>query len=371
MHFPIVVLLLVVWMMQEASGQAVEAAPSDSAQVVYKNKLLIFPIVALSKETSWVLGVANAYIFKTDKKDTALRYSTMPSGILYSLNNQIMVALAVNIFLPKERYIIRAENWMSKYPDRFWGIGNDTDEQPYESYTFTHVYTNPQFYRKVVKNFYLGIGFDFQRVFNIEYVPNGYFVQDSVLGVYDRTNYQVFGYSFLVNWDSRNHTYVPNKGELLRLRYTVFDTHMGSDYAFHALEVDYRKFIRITGQSTLGLHTLGLFNFGDPPLRNLALLGSNNIMRGYFNGRFRDNHAWAAQVEYRFPIRGRFGGVAFAATGQVAHSLGEFGLSALKPAIGAGVRYAVLRKEKLNLRFDVGFGSKGSINYYIVLAESF
>ena len=74
----------------------------DSVKVTYKNKLLIFPIVALSTETSWVLGIANAYIFKTSKKDPALRTSTMPSGFLYTLNDQILIALGANIFLPKE-----------------------------------------------------------------------------------------------------------------------------------------------------------------------------------------------------------------------------------------------------------------------------
>jgi hypothetical protein len=31
----------------------------------------------------------------------------------------------------------------------------------------------------------------------------------------------------------------------------------------------------------------------------------------------------------------------------------------------------VLRKEKLNLRFDIAAGAGGALNYYVVLAESF
>jgi outer membrane protein assembly factor BamA len=343
----------------------------DSATtVLYKDKLLVFPLVALSKETSWVFGVANAFIFKTNKNDSTLRFSTIPSGLLYTLNNQILVALGANIFLPKERYIIRFENSASKFPDKFWGIGNDTDNNSYESYTYTQFYINPQIYRKVARNFFLGLGLDYQRVFHIQYESGGYFDQEKVLGVYDKVQYHVFGYSFFINYDSRNHTYVPNKGELFRLRFTNFDKNIGSDYAFQAFELDYRKFIKITRHSVLAIHSLGLFNLGDPPFRNLALLGGNSIMRGYYQGRYRDNKFWGAQVEYRFPIKGRFGGVAFAGAGQVAHVFSDFGMDRFKPSVGTGLRFAVLKQEKLNLRFDVALGNN-SFNYYIVLAESF
>jgi hypothetical protein len=343
----------------------------DSVKPSYKNKFLVFPLVALSTETNWVFGVANAYIFKTAKKDSALRVSTIPSGLLYTLNNQILIALGANIFLPKERYIIRFENSFSKFPDKFWGIGNNTDNNVSESYTFTQFYINPQLYRKVWGDFFLGAGVDFQRVFNIEYKANGYFDQDKVLGVFDRSSYTVFGYSLFINHDSRNHAYVPDRGSLFRVKFSNFDKALGSDYSFRVIEIDYRKFIRITKKSILGIHSLSTFNFGDVPYRNLAILGGNNMMRGYFAGRYRADKFIGVQAEYRFPIKGRFGAVGFAGLGEVANNFDEFGLDKIKPSLGAGLRVAILKQEKLNLRFDIAGGNGGSFNYYIVLAESF
>ncbi|MCA6381812.1 MAG: BamA/TamA family outer membrane protein [Cytophagales bacterium] len=345
----------------------------DSAKASYKNKLLVFPLLASSPETSWVFGVANAFIFKTAKSDSVLRVSTIPSGILYTLNNQILIALGANIFLPKERYIIRFENSFSKFPDKFWGIGNNTDgrEEDPEPYTFTQFYINPQLYRKVYGSLFLGGGVDFQRVFDIEYKPNKYFVQDKVLGVYDRSSYSVFGLSLFINYDSRNHAYVPDRGGLFRVRFSNFDTRLGSDYNFRTVEIDFRKFIRVTEKSIFAIQSFNTFNFGDTPYRNLAILGGNSMMRGYFAGRYRDQKFAGMQAEYRFPIKGRFGGVAFAGVGQVANSFGDFGFDKLKPSIGTGIRAAVLRKEKLNLRFDIAAGSGGTVNYYVVLAESF
>jgi Omp85 superfamily domain len=343
----------------------------DSIKPSYKNKFLVFPLVALSTETNWVFGVANAYIFKTAKKDSALRVSTIPSGLLYTLNNQILIALGANIFLPKERYIIRFENSFSKFPDKFWGLGNNTDDRNSESYTFTQYYINPQLYRKVFGDFFLGGGVDFQRVFDIEYNAGGYFDQDKVLGVSDRSSYSVFGYSFFINHDSRNHAYVPDLGSLFRIKFSNFNTSIGSDYDFRTIEIDYRKYLKITKHSVLAIQSLSTLNFGDVPYRNLAILGGNNMMRGYYAGRFRDQKFSGVQAEYRFPIKGRVGGVGFAGFGQVARDFSDFGFDKLKPSLGGGIRVAVLRHDKLNLRFDVAGGSGGSLNYYIVLAESF
>ena len=115
---------------------------------------------------------------------------------------------------------------------------------------------------------------------------------------------------------------------------------------------------------------LGIFSFGSVPYRNLAVLGGNSIMRGYYAGRYRDKKFLGTQVEYRFPVYKRFSGVTFASAGQVAGELSEISFSEFKFAGGAGLRFAVLPKEKLNLRLDVAHGNE-TINYYIVLSESF
>ena len=341
----------------------------DTTEIIYKNKLLIFPIVALSTETNWVFGIANAYIFKTSKKDTALRTSTVPSGFLYTLNDQILVALGANIFLPREKYILRFENTYSKFPDKFWGIGNDTPESAKESYTFSQFYFNPQLSRKVKGTVFLGGGIEYQTVFNIRYDSGGNFEKDQVLGVYNREQYNVFGFSLNFTHDSRNHAYTPNQGSLLRVKYASFQQGLGSDYTFRAVDIDFRKYFQLRPGKVLAVQGLGNFTFGDVPYRNLAVLGGNSMMRGYYSGRYRDQKFIGAQLEYRFPIYWRFSGVAFGSAGQVAPQMESFAFDRFRMAGGAGLRFAVLPKENLNLRFDLGYGN--SLNYYVVLAESF
>jgi hypothetical protein len=42
----------------------------------------------------------------------------------------------------------------------------------------------------------------------------------------------------------------------------------------------------------------------------------------------------------------------------------------LKPAMGTGIRYAIDKKEKLNFRFDVGFGQRSN-GFYFYITEAF
>ncbi len=351
-------------------GAFPQLVDTTGTEPVYKNKLLIFPLVALSTETNWVFGIANAYIFKTSKKDPTLRTSTIPSGFLYTLNQQILIAIGANIFLPKEKYIIRFENTFSKFPDKFWGIGNNTPPAARESYTFTQFYINPQLSRKIKNNFFAGAGLEYQDVFNIQYDSLGNFEKQQVLGIYKRSDYHVFGYSLLLTHDSRNHAYTPDRGSLIRIKFANFNNQLGSDFDFHGLEVDFRKFIGFNTQQVLAIQALGIFTFGDVPYRNLAVLGGNSMMRGYYSGRYRGKKFVGYQVEYRFPLYKRLSGVSFASAGQIASHMDEINFSGFKLGGGVGVRFSVLPKEKLNLRFDVARGNE-TLNYYIVLAESF
>jgi hypothetical protein len=341
----------------------------DTSKVVYKNKILAFPLIALSTETSWVFGAGGAYIFKTSKKDSTLRTSTMPLLLLYTLKDQILAGIGANIFLPKEKYIIRFENTYSRFPDKFWGIGNDTPASAEESYTFNQFFVNPAISRKIRRNLFAGIGIEYQHVFNIKYDSGGNFEQDKVIGIYNETEYDVFGLSALITYDSRNHAYTPNKGSLFRVRYSNFNESRISDYNFQSLDIDFRKFIELKPNNILAVQYYSLMTFGDVPYRNLAMLGGSMMMRGYYQGRYRDKMIMSAQAEYRFPVVWRFGAVAFASAGQVADNLSQFNFSKMRYAAGAGVRFSVLPSENFNLRVDAAYGDKW--NVYVLLTESF
>lgn len=125
-------------------------------------------------------------------------------------------------------------------------------------------------------------------------------------------------------------------------------------------------------RDVLALHAVGYFATGDVPLVELAPLGSGQIMRGYYEGRYLDRDYLAAQAEYRlnfqdFPLSF----VGFAGAGLLAPKANQFSLNRLRTAAGLGVRLLVDPKERLNLRADFALTGEGDFNFYIQIGEAF
>ena len=94
------------------------------------------------------------------------------------------------------------------------------------------------------------------------------------------------------------------------------------------------------------------------------------MMRGYYEGRYRDNNYLALQVEYRQYFWKRFGFVVFTSVGDVAERVTSFSLRNLKETYGFGLRFLFDEKQKINLRMDIGFGV-GTSGVYFGMEEAF
>jgi len=61
----------------------------------------------------------------------------------------------------------------------------------------------------------------------------------------------------------------------------------------------------------------------------------------------------------------------FVGAGQTGHDLRDFKLNQTRVAGGAGIRFRIVEKEKLSLRFDYGFGDRGDRGFYVSATEAF
>jgi outer membrane translocation and assembly module TamA len=111
---------------------------------------------------------------------------------------------------------------------------------------------------------------------------------------------------------------------------------------------------------------------GTAPFDLLPQLGGDVLLRGYYQGRFRDRTLLAGQVEYRSPLVWRLGLVGFAAAGQVAPEFGAMGFDRFKPAVGVGLRIRFVKATGLSIRADYGWGLEGgSAGFYLNVGEAF
>jgi outer membrane protein assembly factor BamA len=345
---------------------AISFAQKDS---VPSKNLLILPVVSKSVETGWSFGVVGALSFRISKSDTVSRISNMQALALYSLKKQFVAAINGSQYFNREKFILNEQISYSSFPDKFWGLGNNRPDSAEEPYSFNQYYIYFHFMRHLGNKFFIGSLFEFQNVLKTEYVKGGAFDQQDIAG---KNGYQASGLGLSFTYDNRNDAYAPDKGSFGQVFFNRFDNIFGSDYDFTNVVVDLRKYIRIYKRQVLALQAYSLSNIGKQiPIRSLAALGGFNSMRGFYNGRYRDKQLLVFQSEYRFPIYKRFGAVAFGSLGDVAKSFGEFGFNDLKYSVGGGLRFALTKKEKLNLRLDYGIGKGGNSGLYFQLGEAF
>ena len=334
-----------------------------------KHPLLILPVIARSIETNWSFGVAVSSTFHlVSPVDSLARTSNLQGLVLYTLRHQFVAAISGSIYFPGEKWILSEQLSYSYFPDKFWGLGKTTpytNEEPYSFKQF-YFYLHPQ--RLLSRNLFLGFRYEYQRVWDIQYDSGGLFDKEDVVGRYP---YHVSGLGISFSYDSRNNAFSPDRGSMMQFYYSHFDPLFGSNYRYSNFVLDLRKFLKLYKQQVLAMQAYGFFNGGEVPLRSLASLGGSNMMRGYYNGRYRDKNMFVIQSEYRFPLFWRLGAVVFGDCGNVGSSLSDLGFDYLKYSFGGGLRVALNKAEKLNLRLDYGVSHRSSNGFYLQLGEAF
>ncbi|MCW3087972.1 MAG: surface antigen [Sediminibacterium sp.] len=331
--------------------------------------LLIFPVIARSIETGWSFGTAGAFTFHLSAKDTVSRTSNLQLLLLYSTKKQLVTAINGSQYFHKEKYILNEQVSFSSYPDKFWGLGKSTPDSHEEPYKFRQYYIYLHLLRKIAPSFFVGLLYEKQKVWDISYVPGGLFDQQRIVG---RNGYHISGLGSSLTYDRRNNAFAPGKGFLGQVYFNHFDKFWGSDFNYTNIVVDLRTYLPVARQQVLALQLYSFNNTGpEVPIRSLASFGGANRMRGYYDGRYKEQQQLILQAEYRFPVWKRFGAVAFGGAGNVSRNFADYSLHDLKYSYGAGLRFALDKKEKLNLRVDYGIGAGKNSGFYLQLGEAF
>ena len=347
---------------------SISFAQTDTTKPQKKKQTIIFPVIARSIETSWSFGVAASSTFHLSKTDTATRTSNLQLLTLYSLKKQFIAALIGSQYTKNESYIFNEAITYSSFPDKFWGLGKYTAENAEESYNFNQYYINLHVLKNLGHHFFVGSLLEVQNLMKIDYTKGGLFDAQNVAG---RNPYFIAGVGVSLTYDNRSNAFSPDKGIFAQVYFNHFDKYLGSDYIYSNIVVDARKYFALR-KKVLAFQGYYTGNFGDEiPIRSIATLGGSNRMRGYYEGRYRDKQLIVVQSEARLPIYKRFGAVVFGGVGDIGKSIDDFSLSDLKYSYGAGLRFAINKTEKLNIRVDYGFAGNGSSGLYFQLGEAF
>ena len=288
---------------------------------------------------------------------------------MYSLKKQFITAVNGTIYFPEEKFILNQQLSYSFFPDKFWGLGSNTPDSNAESYNFRQFYIYLHGQRSITRHVYIGIIYEFQRLFEVSYKQGGLFDKENVHG---RGSYYISGLGASFTYDTRNDAFAPDKGIFLQGYFDHFAPVFGSNFRYTNYVLDARRFIKIYKQQVLAIQAYAFFNGGTVPLRSLASFGGANSMRGYYDGRYRDKNQVVFQAEYRVPIYHRLGAVGFGGVGNVSNKCDFLSIGDLKYSYGGGLRLGLSKSEKINLRLDYGISGGGrSQGFYFQLGEAF
>ncbi|MBI2619292.1 MAG: BamA/TamA family outer membrane protein [Ignavibacteriales bacterium] len=253
--------------------------------------------------------------------------------------------------------------------NNFFGIGNRSAESAGEVYTKepleVQVVGSRGFSRRLVGQ----IGLKFRTVRNLNYDASGLFANSLPSINHGRSQGMTLFSSF--RYDSRNSFINPSRGNVIQVEVEAGDQDILSDYSVRRFSASVQTFHVLLYPRTVFAAQLNgqIIDGTNLPIHALASLGGNRTLRGYPQDRFLDKSVIMANMEIRFPLFWRFGGVAFFDAGKLADvpaRLEPFERG-WKTNTGIGLRFLM---DTFVARADVGMSREGT-GFYLNFGQAF
>lgn len=336
-------------------------------------QMLVYPTLAYAPETSWEIGLSSLYVYFA-KQDTTNRLSEINAFTFFTLENQYGLWFDHALYSDQDRWFFLGKLRFQSFPLFYHGIGVDTPEEYTARVEANQIIVKERVLRKLKNNLFLGVELDYQRLAAVDFVlaDPGAQAFEMPLGNEGSNN---VGLGVGLVQDNRHNVLNVREGFFSELAFLHYNPAWGSSFNFTSILSDTRVYRPIGNNNVLAAQLLGQFNFGDVPFNQLALMGGESMMRGYYYGRYRDNNQVAAQVEYRFlPIpfsfTDRIGAAVFAGAGSVFNQVNEVDISNFVVSGGAGLRFLLFPKKDIWTRLDFAFTREGT-GFYLFIGESF
>lgn len=337
-----------------------------------RSSLLPLPLIAYAQETGLELGFAALYSFYADTSNHQTKVSNLYFPVSYTFKNQSRISIKTDYWLPNNTDHLTADVGFSNFPFNFYGIGNQTKSIDKDLLTQKRFHVIAGAEKAVFTHVFLGFNIDYEDYSFKNNQPGGIFstqtFRDSQGG-----GSLLYGPSLI--FDNRNTNTYTLKGLYINLNGGIVNNLYRTNYNGGYLNFDFRQFNSLSKRFVLAFNGSYEFTLGNrTPFYLLQTLGNDQLMRGYYGGRFRDKYIVALQSELRYRLTDRIAIVGFGGTGTVYNSV--FTFNQLKPNYGSGLRYFFDVEKGISIRADYGIGEKPigekrQSGFYLSLGEAF
>ncbi len=333
------------------------------------------PVLGYAQETGFEFGVGTIYSFYLDKLDPNNRSSNFFGAASYTTKNSYNFKLRADAWTKRNKFHLLGEIRFKNTPFNFYGLGNNTLQQDEDKLVQRQIKLAFDVEKALAKNAYTGVSLGFENHNFRDKLPNGIFDTDN--RILDKDGGSLIFIGVSQSYDNRNSNNYPTKGFFGRVSYQYAPSILGGgNFNGSQIKVNVRNFWALTPKVVLAMQ--GLYYTIQSKNASFYLmpqLGNDEMMRGYYAGRYRAENLMATQAELRYRFLERLGVVAFVGAGKV-FSNHEPLLQDFKPNYGIGGRYFFDPAKGLSVRLDYGVGEKRpnekrQSGFYISFAESF
>ncbi|WP_026474956.1 BamA/TamA family outer membrane protein [Alkaliflexus imshenetskii] len=325
-----------------------------------KGVFVIYPAGGYSSRTGLEFGLMPVFSWHASENTDGF-VSSLLGTIQFSTNGMLELRSELDWYQGAE-WQIQAGLGYQRVNDRFWGIYDADGNGDGVSYISRRTAGSMRFMRQLGGKFYAGMLFR----------GDGF----SFSGLLDDDDYDMAkGYSIgggpVLLFDSRNHVFYPQQGYFVTAQMTRFGVLSAGDFQFNTYMVDARKYFSL-GVNVLAMQALWMFAEGhEVPAFMMPTLGGKSGLRGIGHSqRVMHNGISVLRGELRMPLWWRFGCVAFGELGHAGVNPSP-DLNHLIGSYGGGLRFRILPREPLHIRFDAAVSTIGTTGFFISLKEAF
>ena len=334
---------------------------SQDSIKVKKVKVLPVPTFGYSPETKTYVGVVS--LFTIDLyQDSVTRSSNSKVEFNYTWNKQIILETEWNYFFKDEAWFTQGLLHYSKYPDLYYGIGDNTSNSAEVNFESTRIKADIDLLKNINNKWFAGIGLNYYNFGNVSYSSE----KMDYLELKDASNW---GLKMILLKDSRNNILTPTKGTYLKF----INSFKFSDAFYDQITLDVRRYYSFgkkQNQTIAGrFYQSSVIN--TPPFYDYSLIGGDKLVRGYYFGRYREKNLSTLQLEYRVNLFWKIGLATFGGVTALYPDITSIDKITARPNLGVGLRFLVDKKENTSLRFDYAAGSNDQSGFYVSFGESF
>lgn len=332
--------------------------------------LALYPAASYSGRQGLALGVMPMLHISSPRLP---RPATVTHAVLVSTKRMFEIQCDADVYLP-HRVDLTAKIEAYRQPDDLYAPGGGKSKHPLASYDFSRQSAQVEVVKSLGPRgpWRVGLGLDFDHYSFSSVVPAAEGEAEAAARLASSGSGPNFGLGTVCGYDSRDNPLWPTAGTYARLRAMGYAKIGGRGHDFCSLTLDARRYAGLAGgRAVLALQLYADARLGSTPYTKMATFGGTRLGRAVgHNLKYVDRGAWLAQAEMRFPLFWRLGATLFGGAGNVAHEWRD-AARGVHLMCGGGLRLAVFKGKKLNMRLDGGVSTRGDKAVYLNIREAF